>query len=147
MGLQVACSGLDVRGSNGAVSGGKDFVAHEEAGQVVVLLELVHDGGKGIALRLVPLGRILLDLRVERVQVQPDVDARVGKGAHALGVVLGRVDVVDADRVGADRLHQSSVEAALCCVDERVVGDQLVRNAWNRQPLPHSVAGACLPLT
>lgn len=123
---------------------GKHFVTDKEAGEIVVLLECVHNLGKGITLGLIParcglgnsqhLGQVqgalrmsyLLDLRIERVQVQPNVDASIGKCLHAIVVVGIRVDVVDAYRVGANLLHQRRVELALVIVDERVVGDQLV---------------------
>ena len=147
VGLHVAGGGLDVGRSDGAVARREHLVAHEEAGQVVVLLELVHDGGEGIALRRVPLGRDLLNLRVEGVQIQPDVDARVGEGAHALGVVLLGINVVDADRVGANGLHESGVEAALCGIDERVIGDELVGNAWYCQLLLLGRKKLSIPLT
>jgi hypothetical protein len=38
--------------------------------------------------------------------------------------------MVDANRVGADSLHERRIEPALCRVDERVIGDELVRNAY-----------------
>jgi hypothetical protein len=37
--------------------------------------------------------------------------------------------MVDANRVGPDSLHERRIKPALCCVDERVIGDELVRNA------------------
>ena len=65
------------------------------------------------------------------VEVQPEVDAGGGKGLHAGRVVTVRVHVVHANAVGANRLHQLGIEGALLAVGERIVGRQLVRNAYS----------------
>jgi hypothetical protein len=48
----------------------------------------------------------LLDLRVEGVEIQPDVYACVREGLHAIIVVGRGVDVVHAYGIGANRLHE-----------------------------------------
>jgi hypothetical protein len=93
-------------------------------------MERIHDLCIRIALLCRPLWRRLGDLRVECVQVNPRVYARVGEGLHAAVVVAGGVDMVDADAVCADSLHKRCVEGALLRRDERVVGNELVRYAW-----------------
>lgn len=103
-----------------------DFVAHPEATNVVVLVEGIHDLLEPLQLRLVPLRVILLDLRVERVQVQPDIDAGILKRLHAIIVVRGRVNVIDAYRIGAESLHELGVARTLLVVDKRVIGHELV---------------------
>ena len=82
-----------------------------------------------LVLRLVPVQIGHLDLGIESVQVDQGVDAGVLECAHAAVVVAGGLDVVDADRVGAEVGHQLGVAAALLRVDERVVLVELVRNA------------------
>jgi hypothetical protein len=47
--------------------------------------------------------------------------------------------MIDANRVGADGLHERRVEPALCRVDERVIGDELVRNACYNMSVALSV--------
>jgi len=129
MRLHVAGGGFDIGCGDGAVSCGEYLVANEEASQVVILVEFIHDGGKRIALSLVPFGGSLLDLCVEGIKVKPDVDTSVRKGLHAGSVVGIGVHMVDADRVGTDGFHERGVEAALGCIDEGVVGDELVGDA------------------
>ena len=64
--LDVSGSRFDERGGHRAIAHGDDFVTDEKACQVVVLLELVHDLVEGRELRLVPVGRLLLDLGIEK---------------------------------------------------------------------------------
>jgi hypothetical protein len=93
-------------------------------------MERVHDSSKRISLRNIPLRAFLVDLRIERVEIQPQVDTGVGERLHAVCVIGGWVNVVDADAVCANGLHQSSVGRALVVVDEGVVGDELVGDSW-----------------
>lgn len=72
----------------------------------------------------------LVDGRVERVQVQEEVDALVGEGLHASVVVGLGVHVVDADGVGAQLAHEGRIAFALRDVDEGIFGDELVRDAF-----------------
>ena len=72
----------------------------------------------------------LVDGRVERVQVQEEVDSFIGKCLHASVVIGLWVHVVDADRVGAQLAHESRIALALRDVDQRVFGDELVRDAF-----------------
>lgn len=95
-------------------------------------MEGVHDFLVSLILSLVPLRRghsRSLDVGVESVQVKPDVDASVGESLHAVVVLGQRINVVHADRVGTEGLHQVCVERALGVVDEWVLRQELVSNA------------------
>ena len=129
VGLHVADGGLDVGGGDAVGAGGEDLVADEEAGDVVVALEGVHDLLVGRVLRLVPLRVGGDDVGGEGVEVDPGVDAGVGEGGHAAVVVGAGVDVVDADGVGAQGLHEAGVELALLRLRQRVIVGELVRDA------------------
>jgi hypothetical protein len=104
------------------------LIANKETSQVVVRVESIHDLGICIALATIPLRRGFVDLSGERIKVQPDINARVGECLHARVVVALGIDVVDANRVCANRLHEVGVEGALRGRDERVFGDELVRD-------------------
>ena len=122
--LHVSSSSFDIRRRHIRFRGSENLIADEEAAQIFVLVEDIHDGLVSLVLALVPLrlrhARSLY-VRIEGVQVEPDVDAGVGEGFHAAIVVGARIDVVDADRVGAEGLHQVGIAGALVVVDERVV--------------------------
>jgi hypothetical protein len=90
----------------------------------------IHNQGKSIALGTIPLRRSLVDLRIKGIEIQPDINARVGKRLHTRIVIALGIDVVDANRVGANRLHELGVEGALRRSDERVIGDKLIRDAY-----------------
>jgi hypothetical protein len=45
-------------------------------------------------------------------------------------MIGSRINVVDADAVGANGLHEGGVGRALLVVDEGVVGDELVGDSW-----------------
>ena len=95
-------------------------------------MEGVHDFLVSLVLGLVPLGcghARSLDVRVEGVQVKPDVDAGVGECLHAVVMFGLRINVVNADGVGTKSLHQICVECALGVVDKWVLGQELVGNA------------------
>jgi hypothetical protein len=99
-------------------------------------VEDIHDSLVSLELALVPL-RLRharsLDVRIESVQIEPNVDAGVGEGLHAAVVVSAGIDVVDADGVGSEGLHQVGIAGALVVVDERVVRQELVGDAfWRR---------------
>jgi hypothetical protein len=95
-------------------------------------VEDIHDSLVSLELAHIPL-RLRharsLDVRVEGVQVEPDVDAGVGESLHAAIVVSARIDVVNTDGVGSEGLHQDGIAGALVIVDERVVRQQLVGDA------------------
>ena len=94
-------------------------------------MESVHHLLILLVLRLVPPRSCYpraFDIAAKRIEVEPDVDARVVEGLHALVVVGGRVDVVDADAVGAEGFHEGGVELALGG-GERVVVGELVGDA------------------
>ena len=96
-------------------------------------MEGVHDLLEAIILRLVPVGTIFhVEVRVEGVQVDPGVDACVGKGCHAAIVISGGIHVVDADGVGSECLHEIGVELALLGIGEWVVLSKLVGNTCER---------------
>lgn len=127
--LHVSCSSLDIRRRHIRVRRSEDLVANEESAQIVVLVEDIHDSLVSLVLALVPL-RLSharsLNVRIEGVQVEPDVDAGVGEGLHAAIVIGVGIDVVDADGVGAEGLHQIGIAGALVVVDERVIREKLV---------------------
>jgi hypothetical protein len=118
------------------------LVAHEESSQVVVRMERIHDLGELIALSRVPLRSTLVDLRVERIKVQPDIDTSIRKCLHAVVVLALGIDMVHADRVHANRLHEGSIGGALRCGDERVIGNELVRHTCHSYQ-PHSLPNNC----
>jgi hypothetical protein len=93
-------------------------------------MERVHDSSKRISLRNIPLRTFLVDLRIERVEIQPQVDASVGERLHAVFVIGGWINVVNTDAVCANGLHESSVGGALVIVNEGVVWDELVGDSW-----------------
>lgn len=96
-------------------------------------MELIHDLGKGVALIGLPARSVLLDLGIERVEVDPDVDSSVSECLHAIGVIRIRIHMVNTDRVGADGLHEGRVETTLCRVDEGIVGYQLVGDTLDEE--------------
>jgi hypothetical protein len=125
------------------------LISNEEAAQVIVRVERIHDEGKSIALATIPLRRSLVDLRVERVEIQPDIDAGISKCLHARIVVALGINVVHADRVCANCLHEVGIQGALRRGDERVLGDELVRDAYEIVNIncTHLSRNQCLPLT
>ena len=69
-------------------------------------------------------------------QVQPDIDVLARECLHAAVVVLGPVDAVDADGVGAHFLDQPGVDLALPGVYEGVGnGGERVRDTWRRETM------------
>ena len=129
VGLQISGRRTHVRCRNRLVGSRQHLVPHKDAGEVVVLLELVQDGREVLELRLVPVEIERLDLRGEGVEVDQGVDACVRERVHAAFVVPGRIDVVDADRIGAEVRHLLGVTRALVGVDEGIMLIELVRNA------------------
>jgi hypothetical protein len=134
--LHVRCSSLDVWRCIIGFRGSQNFIADKEPAKIVVLVEDIH-----YSLESLELGRVPLRLShtwsiyggVESVQVEPDVDTSVGEGLHA-GVVVGFwVNVVNADGVGAQGLHQVGIEGALGVVDERIIWQELVGNTLRRK--------------
>ena len=165
VGLHVAGSSLDKWSSDRVVGGGEDFVANEETGSVVELLELVHDGCKVVVLSLVPgwvalysVSRGLLvakhfcisywvNLSGESVEIDKEVDTSVGKGAHTALVVSLWVDMVYTNGIRSKLLHELSIETALVVVDERIGRSQLVGNAWKTSVLRRGWYTICLLYT
>lgn len=112
VGLHVADGRLDESAGIGVVSGVGHLVTGEEAKGVVVLGHLVDN-------RDVPGVQLSVPLRVAAVngfiglrKIGHDVDACVGQCIHTLRVILGRVDGVHTDRVGAEFLHDRNVTLA-----------------------------------
>ena len=58
-------------------------------------------------------------------QVQPDIDVLACERLHAAVVVLGPVNAVDTDGVGAQRLHQGSISET-----DLSVGEGIPAVAW-----------------
>lgn len=129
VGLHVAHSGFDVGGSGAVSARVEHFVTDEEAGDVVIARESVHDSGIGVVLALGPVRVSADDVGGESVKVNPSVNASGGEGGHA-AVVVGRgIDMVDTDRVRADGLHEGSIALALVGVGKRVAVGKLVGDA------------------
>lgn len=147
--LDVPSSGENVWSSSRTFRSGEHFIANEDAGRVVKLLELVKHRLEVVKLGLVPVRvglsplsvarsiyirvnprSYLLDLSVEGVQVHKQVDARIRERRHAALVVGLGVHVVHTDRVGTQLGHASDVALALVGVDERILGSELIGDPW-----------------
>jgi hypothetical protein len=130
--FHVARSGFDKRCSNIGVRRSQNLVANEKSTKIVVVVERIHNFLVSLVLSLVPLRcghPRSLDVGVESVQVKPDVDTGVGKSLHTV-VVLGlRINMVNADGVCTESLHQVCVERALGVVDKWVLWQELVGHA------------------
>lgn len=130
--LHVTGSGLDEWCRNVSSQAGQNLVADKESAQVVVVVEDIHDALVSLVLRFIPL-RLRharsLDVRVESVKVEPDVDSGVSERVHAVVMLSFGVDVVYADRIGTEGLHEVGIALALVAVDERVVWEELVGDA------------------
>lgn len=50
---------------------------------------------------------------IKGVKVNEEVNASISQGGHAVGVVLGGIDMVDPNRVDAEILHQRRVTSTL----------------------------------
>lgn len=50
---------------------------------------------------------------IKGVKVNEEIDASIGKGGHALGVVLGGINMVDPNRVYSEILHERGITSAL----------------------------------
>ena len=79
VGFDVCDGGFDVGCCGRAGWGVDDFVADPEAGEVRVAYEGVEDLCEGLELGYAPGGAVLLDGRVEGVEVEPDVDPQGGE--------------------------------------------------------------------
>jgi hypothetical protein len=129
--FHVGCSSLDIRRRHISLRGSQDLISDKEPAEVVVLVEDVHHSLESLKLGLVPL-RLSharsIDGGIESVQVEPDVNASIGKSLHA-GVMLGFwINVVNTDRVGTQSLHEVGITCALVVVDEWIVWQELVGN-------------------
>jgi hypothetical protein len=91
-------------------------------------MERIHDFGELIALGRVPLRSTLVDLRVECIEIQPDVDTRICECLHTLVMLALRIDMVHTNGVHANGLHEGSIGGTLVPGDERVIRHKLVRN-------------------
>ncbi len=66
---------------------------------------------------------------VKGVEVYGDVDSRLVKGVHTAIVVGLGINMIDADAVDAELLHELDVSGALVRVDEGILGSQLIRHS------------------
>jgi len=71
-----------------------------------------------------------LDVRLETVHVDEEIDACLSKCLHASRMVREGINMVDPDGIRSKLLHQSSIKLALVCVDQGIVGNELISNAW-----------------
>lgn len=74
------------------------------------------------------LGTYSLNVRVEGVQVDKQVNARVIHGLYTPVVLSIRIHMVHANGVHSQFLHQGKVPLALVGIDERILGNELVGN-------------------
>lgn len=65
---------------------------------------------------------------VEGVEVNQQIDAGISKSVHATVMVGTCIDVIDAQGVCAELLHELDIALALLCVDKRVIRAKLVSN-------------------
>ena len=72
----------------------------------------------------------LLDLGGESIEVDKQIDPCVREGRHASFVVGRGIHVVHTNGVGAQLGHASDVALALRGVDERIVGSELIGDAY-----------------
>lgn len=123
-----------------------DLVAGEEGERVGVVLERLDHSedmrkvGLGVSGGRVRAVEVLVCRR--GVDVEDDVDADGVEDGHALVVVEGRVEVIGADGVHAQVLHEGSVAKAFCGVAERVglvevcaLAERLVVDAQDHEAL------------
>jgi len=71
---------------------------------------------------------ILLDLSVKSIHIHKEVDASIGESVHAVAMISSSVNMVDANGVGSQSLHQRRVESALRSVEKGIIGSQLISN-------------------
>ena len=69
-----------------------------------------------------------VDLSSEGIKIDEKVYSSICECAHARLVVSGWINVVDADRVCAERLHQRGIALTLIVIDKWVVLGELVSN-------------------
>ena len=97
VGLHVRNSSLNKRGTGRSGKGVNDLVSDPESSKVVILLEGIHDLGKGTKLLGGPGWGILRNTGIEGVQVEPDIDAVVREDFHATIMVCIGVNMINAD--------------------------------------------------
>ena len=107
--LHVTGGGLDKGVGRGGVRIVCNLIAHHEAQNVVITLELIDDSSIVIVQRGVPGGVGAIDRIGSVGQVEEDIDARIRQGGHAGTVVQLGVDRVDANQVRADSKQMGDV--------------------------------------
>lgn len=122
VGLHVANSGLDVRTGVRGRHGVGHLIAGEEPDGVVVLGQLIDDAGIPLVQIDSPRGIAAVDGLAGRRQVGDHVDASFGQQVHALGVVGRGIDVVCANHVGPQLLHQGDIALAGVDIGEGILG-------------------------
>lgn len=70
---------------------------------------------------------------IKGIKVNKKINASIGQGGHALGVVLGGINMVDANRVDAEILHEGGITGTLLRVDEGIVRSELVGNTLEEE--------------
>nr|POE71943.1 hypothetical protein CFP56_11819 [Quercus suber] len=125
--LQIALDGTDVGGIDArALEIVDDLVAGEEAEGVGVGLEGLHDGEDVLQIRerVGGGGIVAIDVLAGegRVDIDQHVDAHVVEDGGAVVVVEGGVEIVDADGVDAERLHQGGIAQADGAIGEGIGG-------------------------
>jgi hypothetical protein len=70
-----------------------------------------------------------VNLSVKSIQVQQQIYAHICESRHASVVVSLGVDVIHADRVRCQVLHQRSIALALGGIGERVGLGELIRDS------------------
>ena len=70
---------------------------------------------------------------IKGVKVNEEVNASISQGGHAVGVVLGGINMVDPDRVDTEILHQRRIASTLLRVDQGIVRSELVGNTLEEE--------------
>jgi hypothetical protein len=151
----VSHSSFEKRSSEGVLLLGDVLVAHEESQDVVVAVECVHNASEAIELVLAPalvgLGELAgsagrshdathgSDVGIKSVQVDEEVDASISECLHAAIMVGIGIDMIHAQGVGAELLHQLDISLALLRVDERILWAELIRDTCIMARLEHAI--------
>lgn len=100
-------------------------------------MEGIHDGGESIVLKRIPPRRLRMwqDISVKGIQIEENVDSGFIESSHA-GVMVGaRIDVIDADGIGAERLHEVGIALALVTLGEGIVVGELICDSLEEELL------------
>lgn len=110
--LGVTNSSLDESAGVGGVLGVRDLVTGEETKSVGVVGKSIDNGNVALVQVVVPGRVVTVDGGIGGGKIRHDVDASICEHVHTGIVVLGRVDGVDTDSVGAQSLKVRNITCA-----------------------------------